>query len=184
MNHKEYNGWWNYETWVVKLWMDNDSGACDYWAEKAKAALEECDLDADEAVCELARAIQEEHEENTPTVTGAFADLLNAALSEVNWHEIAEHLIDDAKDPLRNVEVFEVNAGAFLDAYALRDESWHFARMAEKIEDEHLTPDEAAGELAGFYWWSSQPGCLPDTDACGPFDSEHTAERDAWDTNS
>ena len=24
MNHKEYNGWHNYETWLVKLWIDSD----------------------------------------------------------------------------------------------------------------------------------------------------------------
>jgi len=26
MTTKEYNGWTNYETWLVKLWIDNDEG--------------------------------------------------------------------------------------------------------------------------------------------------------------
>jgi len=37
----------------------------------------------------------EQVEENTPTVTGMYADLLNASLSSVNWHEIAEHFIEE-----------------------------------------------------------------------------------------
>ena len=28
---KTYNGWTNYETWNVKLWLDND-GELDYWS--------------------------------------------------------------------------------------------------------------------------------------------------------
>jgi hypothetical protein len=28
-----------------------------------------------------------------------FTDLLNAAISEVNWHEIAEAFLDDVTDP-------------------------------------------------------------------------------------
>lgn len=38
---------------------------------------------------------------------------------------------------------------------------------------------EAAGDLAGVYWWSCFPGCLPDSDAFGPFASEDEALEDA-----
>lgn len=31
----------------------------------------------------------------------------------------------------------------------------------------------------GFYYWFSQPGCLPDSDPIGPFRSEAAALRDA-----
>ncbi len=30
-DEKGYNGWSNYETWNVKLWMDNDEGSYNYW---------------------------------------------------------------------------------------------------------------------------------------------------------
>jgi hypothetical protein len=33
----------------------------------------------------------------------------------------------------------------------------------------------------GFYWWSCQPGCLPDGDANGPFETRVDAARDALD---
>jgi hypothetical protein len=47
----------------------------------------------------LAERLKEDHEERqeeySGQVVGVFADLLSAALSEVNWHEIAQHYISD-----------------------------------------------------------------------------------------
>lgn len=34
-----YNGWSNYETWNVKLWIDNEEGSYDYWREQTPAVL-------------------------------------------------------------------------------------------------------------------------------------------------
>lgn len=34
----------------------------------------------------------------------------------------------------------------------------------------------------GWYYWSCFPGCLPDSDAFGPFGSDLAALRDAYDT--
>lgn len=31
----------------------------------------------------------------------------------------------------------------------------------------------------GWYWWSCFPGCLPDSEPCGPFDSKSAAAFDA-----
>ncbi len=31
----------------------------------------------------------------------------------------------------------------------------------------------------GFYWWSCFPGCLPDGDPSGPFETEQDAIKDA-----
>ncbi len=31
----------------------------------------------------------------------------------------------------------------------------------------------------GWYWWSCSPGCLPDGDPIGPFDTEEEALHDA-----
>jgi hypothetical protein len=40
-----------------------------------------------------------------------------------------------------------------------------------------------AGEYlpAGWYWWACFPGCLPDSDPCGPFETEAEALADAQD---
>lgn len=31
----------------------------------------------------------------------------------------------------------------------------------------------------GWYWWPCLPGCLPDGDPIGPFETEHKAKQDA-----
>lgn len=38
---KGYQGWKNYETWAVALWMGNDSGSYDYWNETAEEIRED-----------------------------------------------------------------------------------------------------------------------------------------------
>ena len=104
MSNDKYNGWTNYETWVVNLWIDNDEGMQDMvneWADDALAnaspkysgqSIEKA------AAYDLSRLIKDWHGENTPTTEGVFADLLNAAIDSVNWYEIAEHFIGEAKE--------------------------------------------------------------------------------------
>ncbi len=105
---KTYNGWTNYETWNVKLWMDNDEGSYLASEEAAQEAWADTDPDetteerTEEAVRTLADRLKDEHEEaKDALLDGAkasstvWADLLGAALSEVNWHEIAASMIED-----------------------------------------------------------------------------------------
>ena len=103
MTRKEYNGCTNYETWVVKLWMDNEEGSHNYWNEQADDELNrQTDssgkLDEDTAIGNLADSLSCWHNELLPEVQGFAADLLGAAMSEVNWYEIAKSLVDDAKE--------------------------------------------------------------------------------------
>jgi len=87
---EKYNGWTNYETWAVKLWMDND-GSGEYWTELA--------ADAGAGVWGMSKQLKEHYEDAVPVeldAVGWAADLLGAALSAVNWEEIAGHIIDDA----------------------------------------------------------------------------------------
>ena len=160
MTHKEYNGWTNYETWIVKLWMDNEEGTHLYFREQAEQAFKDDpdkyiidhekygqqdefnslgeareglrDFGADFAdttlterwqegkgeilnVCgevvghidqdndrirTLARIIEDSHEESLPKLEGFAADLMSSALSEVNWEEIANSLLEDAKEAM------------------------------------------------------------------------------------
>lgn len=95
-NETGYNGWTNYETWLVNLWMDNEEPSQEYWYEKATEALENNDCGRDSAVAALADAMWEQREEAMPTAeSGIFADLLNAALGRVDWRDIARHWIDN-----------------------------------------------------------------------------------------
>ena len=40
MVDKGYNGWSNYETWNVKLWIDNDEGSYEMWRERTRECWE------------------------------------------------------------------------------------------------------------------------------------------------
>lgn len=103
-----FNGWTNYETWNVKLWIDNDQGTQEYWKERAQEAFKsatpgECFTREEQAALDLAHTLKQEldndmHEMGVPELPGFYADLLNAALSEVNWQEIARSFIDDLEN--------------------------------------------------------------------------------------
>lgn len=101
---KKCNGWSNYETWVVKLWIDNEQSSQDYWREIAQEVYESAtpnpllpNQTVEEAfVYDLSQRLKSEFEENNPvTDASVYSDLMNAALSEVNWYEIAEHYVED-----------------------------------------------------------------------------------------
>lgn len=107
MQHKEYNGWYNYETRAVKLWLDNDEGAYNYMRERAGEVLtentdEDGAIDADTFKSEFADCLKEYHDEQADEVMGdgatVFHALMRGALSEVNWYELAESYLTDAKE--------------------------------------------------------------------------------------
>jgi hypothetical protein len=104
MTVKKYNGWTNYETWNVKLWIDNDVGSYSCWRDAAQEIFEEQDGDKEVAAFVLSKRLEDETKENAPYLgASTYSDLLNAALSEVNWLEIAESLIEEC-DPIEEDE--------------------------------------------------------------------------------
>jgi hypothetical protein len=69
-----------------------------------------------------------------------------------------------ADDPhaLPNIEVFEIDYGL----------------NVECLDDYHRC-HVPGSETRGWYWWSCVPGCLPNSDLIGPFDTEADALADA-----
>ena len=135
-NPKGYNGWSNYETWAVALWIGNEQSNYQYWEQEQ---AEECYRDAvkeqlgewvfgpgndpaptidreratRDAAYELARRLKAELDDEAEApraVDGTmYADLLNAALQEVNWDEIAEHYVEEIdRDQIEKEEAAEV----------------------------------------------------------------------------
>jgi hypothetical protein len=101
-----YNGWTNYETWLCALWMDNSAGDYGYWTEQAQEAWDGTDEDSEDrvndAITALADAMKSSFEDaqaDLAGVTGFWADMLSAAMSEVDWYEIASHKIEDVDKP-------------------------------------------------------------------------------------
>lgn len=97
---RRYNGWTNYETWAVALWIDNEQGSHSYWCDAAQESWDDTDEDADDrahdAAIVLAERLKSEHEEAMPDLKATvWANLLGGAFSEVDWYEIAEHYLDD-----------------------------------------------------------------------------------------
>ena len=89
-NEQGYNGWRNYETWNVKLWLDNDQGTYYHILELGEE---------NEDVYDLAKAIEDFIDELRPDIEASlFSDLLSAALSEVDWHEIAEAVAEEVAE--------------------------------------------------------------------------------------
>lgn len=82
-----YNGWKNYATWCVKLWLDNEHGLYLDMVELAKVHGD---------VYELSKAIENYVRELVPnTEPSMFTDLLGAQLDSVDWYEIAEHYFEE-----------------------------------------------------------------------------------------
>lgn len=77
-----------------------------------------------------------------------------------------------------NIETFFVSAADFLNADG---DTWQADRMADELpsEPDDTEREQAANTLAGWYWWSCCPGCLPDGEASGPFETELEAIQDA-----
>jgi hypothetical protein len=109
MSDTRYNGWTNYETWAVNLWLDNNEGSHDYWVDRAKDVYRnEAKQSAhftkfEDATVILADIIKEAHQEAMADQLecaalniSLWADLLNASLSVVNWREIAERMLESA----------------------------------------------------------------------------------------
>jgi hypothetical protein len=93
-----YNGWTNYETWNVALWLGNDEGSYHYWNHQAYQCLQDAEGDKQEAALILARYLESEITEMNPLAdhqASTYSDMLTAALGRVNWDEIARHWIDD-----------------------------------------------------------------------------------------
>jgi hypothetical protein len=87
----KYNGWTNYETWNINLWLSND----ECFVELAKSA---------DTTYNAAGALKVYTEELAKTfVPGIFdgaksafvGDLFGRALGSVDWYDIAEHYRDE-----------------------------------------------------------------------------------------
>jgi hypothetical protein len=84
MTNEKYNGWANYATWRVHL---------EIFDSQYNAELFDCSQSAYDLMGELKDYV-ESHIEQT-TEAGIGRDYALAFLSDVNWYEIAQHLIAD-----------------------------------------------------------------------------------------
>jgi hypothetical protein len=103
MGDETYDGWTNYPTWAVNLWLSSDEVSYNGTLELARESWEVADdhpeyLTREEAArIQLADVLAHECEEADPLADEAsvFSDLIGWAIGNVDWYEIAEHWIAD-----------------------------------------------------------------------------------------
>ena len=84
-----YQGWSNYQTWCVALWIDNVQDDYDDWLDVARSS---------ENTNKMASLLESWHQENRPETSGVYSDLLGHALSMVDWYEVADSLMKTIND--------------------------------------------------------------------------------------
>jgi len=83
---EKYEGWTNYETWAVNLWLLNDAGDYEYWLEMAGTTYKEAEKSKylskkEEATITLADFMKESIEEFNPvTDASLYSDLMSSAI--------------------------------------------------------------------------------------------------------
>ena len=97
MKKESYQGWANYETWLVALWLDND----EYIQQEVQNEVNRYDhLSEDKKFTwETEKSFREFVEDvlisDSDSLNGFTQDLVNSALSEVNYSELILHFQDD-----------------------------------------------------------------------------------------
>ena len=92
-----------------------------------------------------------------------FAGIVGGALSVGIRLELQEPGMQFFTDPSREADVGSLPNGEVFEV-----------KPGDDTGDHDLEP--------GWYWWACFPGCLPDSDPCGPFDTATAAIEDARNT--
>ena len=84
-----YNGWSNYETWLVSLWLDNDQETYN----KIRNIIKR---NGNISTYAVSKKIQDFVEKMVFTDKASLQqDLINSAIQEVNFPEIVQSMIDE-----------------------------------------------------------------------------------------
>lgn len=104
-----YQGWKNYPTWCIALWINNEESSYRNWRDVAQDCWDEsldCKLSGlpgtdaimerfNVAKCYLSERLKDHFEDACPKLDGFWADLTQHALDEVHWFEVATSLLED-----------------------------------------------------------------------------------------
>lgn len=108
MSDRKHEGWTNYETWAVNLWISNEESSHLLWSEAAQDHYEAAVSRAatreewtEQAARALADQLKDTFEGDAEAMLEAgrgagtvWADLLGRAQEEVNWAEVARSFVE------------------------------------------------------------------------------------------
>jgi len=106
---KLYNGHANYETWAMSMHLDGNydgEGTYHHFQELAQEHYDSAMANGwstreEVAKQKLAKALKEQSQEDVDTImpggVGIYHDLMSAALSEVDWYDLADNLLENVE---------------------------------------------------------------------------------------
>jgi hypothetical protein len=107
MNDKRHNGWTNVETWLVAIWADKGGASYRHRERLAQQTWRNTNADGtltrnERDTIALANSLRLETKYDNPFAEddSLWADLIGAALAEVNWYEIAERSLQYVRNLL------------------------------------------------------------------------------------
>ena len=93
MSDETYNGWSNYPTWCVNLWLANEQPLYEETRYRVGAVMDEGRV----AVADAIKGYVVD--ELAPDLGASFAaDLLGFALASVDWFELADAWLEDVRE--------------------------------------------------------------------------------------
>lgn len=94
---ENYNGYANYQTWLLKLYLDNDQYTQECYKEMVLQAYEESEKDKYETINCILNYIESELDEmqEESRLDGLMKDLLISAIEKIDLQEIAETYYSD-----------------------------------------------------------------------------------------
>jgi predicted DNA-binding protein len=104
MDTQKYNGWTNYATWLVNMHFDS----CFFTDGEVEDGVFD-DMNKDGIRCYVASWIQEYVESYLEEVVDTdnifVSDIIESTINDVDWHDIADHYVDDILDAVKDKEL-------------------------------------------------------------------------------
>jgi hypothetical protein len=101
---EQHNGWTNFETWMIQLWIMNDESVSG-WYEEVTQELISSGLRDSRLVLQLADIIEEDHRNRRFSESSVFADMILYSLGRVNWCEVSEIFVNEALKPNERIKL-------------------------------------------------------------------------------